>query len=120
MDFPFMGFLFAGAFLRIERKCGRSYLRVRRKIAPSAQESPMKPLSRIAMATNAMVGMPAVANSLRFTVGPDAYGHWVAVEQHGLGGGIFKSREAAVHYAAQECGRRPGGVKLVSQAISLH
>jgi hypothetical protein len=74
----------------------------------------MKPLS-----TPAMIEMPAIANHRRFTVGPDAAGHWLAVEQHGLGGGIFTSQDAALDYASRECDRRPGAVKLVHQAISL-
>lgn len=75
----------------------------------------MKPLSTVATSA-----MPEVANDRRFIVGSDAQGHWLAVEQHGLGGGIFTSQDAALRYAAAECDRRPGGVQLVPRAtISL-
>ena len=43
-----------------------------------------------------------------FLVGQDREGHWLAVETHGLGGGIFASRDAALHYAKSETEKRPG------------
>jgi hypothetical protein len=38
----------------------------------------------------------AVSN---YVVGQNSKGNWVAVETHGLAGGIFVSRDAALHYA---------------------
>ena len=54
-----------------------------------------------------------------FLVGQDREGHWVAVETHGLGGGLFTSREAALHYAAFETGRGLDAVRVVSETIEL-
>lgn len=54
-----------------------------------------------------------------FVVGPDGAGHWVAVETHGRGGGIFVSRDAAIGYARAESCHRPGAVAVTSQPIEL-
>lgn len=54
-----------------------------------------------------------------FLVGCDANGHWLAVETHGLGGGIFRDRQAAVHYATAETGRRLGAVQVSESVLSL-
>ncbi len=56
---------------------------------------------------------------LAFIVGQDREGHWLAVETHGFGGGIFRSREIAAHYAREECHRRPGAVRFADEPISL-
>ncbi|WP_348644610.1 hypothetical protein [Starkeya sp. ORNL1] len=64
-------------------------------------------------------GIASVANRLRFLVGRDEAGRWLALEDHGLAGGIFASKEAALHYASAETGRRPGGVRLARRAISF-
>ena len=59
-------------------------------------------------------------NLLRsFIVGRDRAGHWVAVESHGLAGGIFVSRKAALHYAEYETGRRAGAVVLANELVEL-
>ena len=42
-----------------------------------------------------------------------------AVETHGFGGGIFRTRDSAYRYARDECHRRPGAVRLVDEPISL-
>lgn len=56
---------------------------------------------------------------LRFLVGQDREGHWLAVERHGLAGGIFATREAALRYATDESRRRPGAVRLTRRAIAF-
>ena len=56
---------------------------------------------------------------IAFLVGQDLEGHWLAVETHGLGGGIFRSRDTALHYARDECHGRPGAVRFVDQPIAL-
>ncbi|GJE41629.1 hypothetical protein [Methylobacterium soli] len=38
-----------------------------------------------------------VEHQSRFIVGRDPQGHWVAVETHGLAGGIFRSCKDAIH-----------------------
>ncbi|MGD0633722.1 MAG: hypothetical protein ABSA13_05535 [Beijerinckiaceae bacterium] len=47
-----------------------------------------------------------------FLVGEDGEGHWLAVETHGLGGGIFVTKDAALNYARRETDKRPGAVTL--------
>lgn len=64
-------------------------------------------------------GIAAVKNHLRFLVGRDEAGRWLALEDHGLAGGIFATKEAALHYASAETGRRPGGVRLARCAIAF-
>ena len=54
-----------------------------------------------------------------FLIGQDKHGHWVAVESHGLGGGLFTSREAALDYARFETSRCANAVQLVSETIEL-
>ena len=54
-----------------------------------------------------------------YLVGPDAAGHWLAVETHGSGGGLFVSLDAALHYARSETGRREGAVDLVERLVAF-
>ena len=61
----------------------------------------------------------AVVNHLRFLVGRDVTGHWVAVEKSGRAGGLFASREAALCYATRETGHRPGAVKMSRRPIAF-
>lgn len=63
--------------------------------------------------------MPAAQCDRRFLVGPDRQGHWLAVERHGLAGGIFRTLEAALRYATNETDRRPGAVRLTRRAIAF-
>ena len=58
-------------------------------------------------------------NGVAFLVGRDGDGHWLAVETHGLGGGIFKDLERAVRYARDESHGQPGAVRLVDEPIRL-
>ena len=64
-------------------------------------------------------GRPPAVGRLRFIVGPDCAGHWLAVETHGLGSGLFRSQEAALRYARSETDRRPGAVRLTSRPLKL-
>jgi hypothetical protein len=54
-----------------------------------------------------------------FLIGQDPTGRWLAVEVHGLGGGIFASRQAAFAYARSETDRRPGAVADAGRPIML-
>ena len=54
-----------------------------------------------------------------FVVGRDNEGHWLAVATHGLGGGLFASKEAALRYANFETDRREGAVAVVAEPITL-
>ena len=57
--------------------------------------------------------------SLRFLVGRDAQGHWLAVKTHGRGGGIFCDRAAALRYAVFETGHRARAVRVTAKTLSL-
>jgi hypothetical protein len=41
------------------------------------------------------------------------------METHGVAGGLFTSREAALHYAAFETSHRADAVRLVTEPIEL-
>jgi len=47
-----------------------------------------------------------------FTICRDRHGHWLAVESHGLLGGVFVSRKAAERFALEEAGDDPERVHL--------
>ncbi|GJE60082.1 hypothetical protein MPOCJGCO_2192 [Methylobacterium trifolii] len=55
----------------------------------------------------------------RFIVGQDHAGRWVAVEVHGRAGGLFRSRDAAVHFAAYETGHRADAVSVSPDRVEL-
>ena len=57
--------------------------------------------------------------AMSFLVGQNAKGNWVALETHGLAGGIFVSREAAIHYAEFETDHRSGAVHLAPRPLDL-
>lgn len=57
--------------------------------------------------------------ALSYVVGQDCRGRWVAWESHGLGGGYFRSREAAIRYAAAESGCRAGAVRLSPEPLAI-
>ena len=59
------------------------------------------------------------ANQVSFLIGQDGEGHWLAVEIHGLGGGIFNSRDKAFQYAREESRRLPGAVRFAEEPIRL-
>lgn len=65
------------------------------------------------------LSVPAADAAPSFLVGRDPDGHWLAVEIHGLGGGIFRTRESACHYARDESGRAPGAVRVVDEPVTL-
>ena len=54
-----------------------------------------------------------------FVVGRDQEGHWLAVETHGRGGGLFASRLAAERFAAFETAHRAGAIRLATDPIQL-
>lgn len=64
--------------------------------------------------------MPAAATSTahpHFKIGRDREGHWIAVETHGRGGGYFRSRDDALHYARAEAGA--GSVTVSARPLAL-
>lgn len=62
---------------------------------------------------------PAEPVSSRFLVGQDEEGHWLAVETRRLGGGLFRSRADAVHFASFETGHRPDAVEFATAPLRL-
>lgn len=56
---------------------------------------------------------------LQFVVGQDEVGHWVVVESHGRGGGIFVNRQAALNYAAFESGQGSDAVRCSNEPLAL-
>ena len=52
-------------------------------------------------------------------IGRNSRGNWVAHQQHGLYGGLFVSRAAAVRYALFENGNNPEAIVAVSREIEL-
>lgn len=75
----------------------------------------MSPVTAVA----APIALPATGEAARFVVGQDPQGHWIAIEVHGRGGGLFRDRQAAFHYAESETGRRRGGVVVAGERIEL-
>jgi hypothetical protein len=60
-----------------------------------------------------------LSTRLDFVIGQDRQGHWIVRETHGLAGGIFVSREAALDYAEFETDHRPGAVHIAAQPLEL-
>lgn len=50
--------------------------------------------------------VPLVSEPVRFLVGQDQEGHWVARDGRGLVGGLFATRDSALRFAAFESDRR--------------
>ena len=59
------------------------------------------------------------AQEPRFIVGQDGRGRWIAVETHGLAGGIFRSCKDAIHYAEGETQRRPEAVVISMERVEF-
>ena len=62
---------------------------------------------------------PSALQGPDFLVGQDRAGHWLALETHGLAGGIFSTRDAALHYAAFESNHRPDAVRVCAEPIEF-
>lgn len=54
-----------------------------------------------------------------FEIGRDRAGFWIAVETHGRGGGFFRSRDDALHYARFAAGRGEGAVTVTERPLEL-
>ena len=61
----------------------------------------------------------ASTEALNFVVGRDKFGRWIVTEVHGLYGGIFANREAAVRFVALELGGRPGSLSISKVPLEL-
>ena len=60
----------------------------------------------------------ASTEALNFVVGRDKFGRWIVTEVHGLYGGIFANRDAAVRFVAFELGR-PGSLSISKAPLEL-
>jgi hypothetical protein len=56
---------------------------------------------------------------LHFVVGQDRSGHWIVTETHGLYGGIFCSKDAALRFAKFETGDRAGDCAVTSEHVEF-
>ena len=54
---------------------------------------------------------------LSFVLGRDHGGHWIVQETHGLCGGLFASKDAAIHYARSEDSNSV--IRLIPHPIEL-
>jgi hypothetical protein len=55
-----------------------------------------------------------------FTICRDRHGHWLAVENHGLLGGVFISLKAAERFALREAGDDPERVHVAAKEEASH
>lgn len=56
------------------------------------------------------VGLGAFADQVRFVIGKDDSGRWIAIDQDDRTGTPFSNRAAAVHFAVHESNHRPNAV----------
>lgn len=61
----------------------------------------------------------ASEDPLHFVVGQDRSGHWVVTETHGLYGGIFCSRDAALRFAKFETADRPADCAVTVERVEF-
>ena len=76
-------------------------------------------MSSFADRTSALQTHLSGADACSFIVGRSREGAWLALETRGLAGGIFVSRDAALHYAEFETDHRPGAVGFASRPLEL-
>jgi hypothetical protein len=89
-------------------------------LRPRPQDGRANPIPSMPRSLDVSAPAPVPARlPLDFLVGQSAEGHWLAVETHGLCGGIFRTRRDALTYAAAETGRRPDAVRLASAPLAL-
>ncbi len=62
---------------------------------------------------------PPSCGSSVVLIGKNSRGNWVAQEQHGLYGGLFVDRVAAVRYALFENGHHPEAIVSVPTILEL-
>jgi hypothetical protein len=62
---------------------------------------------------------PQTPAGAQFLVGQDERGRWLALDTRRLGGGVFRTRSDAIHFAAFETGHRPGGFALATTPLTL-
>jgi hypothetical protein len=66
------------------------------------------------------MSVPDVPSTSIIIVGQDWRGQWIVQENHGLMGGIFRSRDAAMHFIADERASFPdASIEAVTTTLSL-
>ena len=88
---------------------------------PSAAVAAPLPAAPSAAVAAPLPAAPADAgdDGLSFTIGQDAHGCWVAVESHGMAGGLFRNRADALHYADGEIRNGSGRVRLATGPVAF-
>ena len=67
-----------------------------------------------------IMSVPDVPSASIIIVGQDRRGQWIVEENHGLMGGIFRSRDAAMHFIADERASFPNAsVETATTPLSL-
>jgi hypothetical protein len=56
-------------------------------------------------------------DALRFILTKDDSDNWILMEMHGLCGGVFVSKDAAIHFADLECRDREATFEVVTGRI---
>jgi hypothetical protein len=69
--------------------------------------------------TSARQTSPSGDGAGSFIVGQNLKGAWIALEKRGLAGGIFVSRDAAIHFAQFETNHRRGAVHFAPRPLEL-
>jgi hypothetical protein len=59
-------------------------------------------------------------DALSFVLGRDRSGLWIVQESHGLCGGMFATKDAAISYAKFESAERPSVIRLSAEPIELN
>ena len=61
----------------------------------------------------------AAPDTSHFVIGRDGRGCWVAIEVHGRAGGLFRTCQAALHYAVDATAHRPNAIRIATDRIEL-
>ncbi len=64
-------------------------------------------------------GAEGADDPLHFVVGQDGGGNWIVTEAHGLYGGIFCSKDAALRFAKFETADRLGQCAVTAERIEF-
>ena len=64
-------------------------------------------------------GADPANDPLHFVVGQDGGGNWIVTEAHGLYGGIFCSKDAALRFAKFETADRLGQCAVTAERIEF-
>jgi hypothetical protein len=62
---------------------------------------------------------PPSLEPFEFVLGRDRGGHWIVQETHGLCGGVFASKDAAISYAKFESADRRSVIRIARDPIEL-